>query len=99
MNQTELQVFVKRARQRLIDSIKGFGNVDIPVYDSNSDVWYHAVNITDEKVDIVNPEDVELYHAGDYKAEDFVVTSYYFEELSFNELYDIAQGVAILKDE
>ena len=98
MNQTELNSFVKRARQRLVDSIKGFGEVEIQVYDTNNEVWYYAVNLKDESVDVVMPEDIEIYQSGDYKESDFIVTSYYYDELTFNELYDIAQGVAILKE-
>ena len=99
MNQTELNSFVKRARQRLVDSIKGFGEVKIQVYDTSNEVWYYAVNLKDESVDVVMPEDIEIYQSGDYKESDFIVTSYYYDELTFNELYDIAQGVAILKEE
>lgn len=99
MNKVELESFVKRARQRLIDSIKGYGNVEIPVYDYNGEIWYYAVNITDEKVSIVLPPDLEIYRSGFYSKEDFVVTSYDLDELSFNELYDIAFGVALLEEE
>ena len=99
MNQTELRAFVKRARQRLVDSIKGFGKVEIQVYDTNNEVWYYAVELKDECVDVVMPADIEIYQSGDYKESDFIVTPYYYDELTFNELYDIAQGVAILKEE
>ena len=99
MNKVELESFVKRARQRLVDSIKGYGNVEIPVYDYNGEIWYYAVNITDEKVDIVLQPDLEIYRSGFYSEGDFIVTSYYFDELSFNELYDIAFGVALLDEE
>lgn len=99
MNKVELENFAKRARQRLVDSIKGYGNVEIPVYDYNGEIWYYAVNITDEKVDVVLPADLDIYRSGFYSEGDFVVTSYYFDELSFNELYDIAFGVALLEEE
>ena len=48
------------------------------------------MNITDEKVSIVLPPDLEIYRSGFYSKDDFVVTSYDLDELSFNELYDIA---------
>lgn len=99
MNQVELIAFAKRARQRLIDSIKGYGNVEIPVFDYNGKVWYYAVNITDEHVSIVLPPDLEIYRYGFYSKDDFVVTSYDLDELSFNELYDISFGVALLEEE
>ena len=99
MNQVELISFAKRARQLLIDSIKVYGNVEIPVFDYNGEVLYYAVNITDEKVSIVLPPDLEIYRSGFYSKDDFVVTSYDLEELSFNELYDVAFGVALLDEE
>lgn len=99
MNKVELKNFAENARKRLISSIQGVGKVEIPVYDYNGEIWYYAVNITEEKVDVVLPPDLEIYQSGIYSEEDFVVTSYDFEELSFNELYDVAFGVALLEEE
>ena len=99
MNQVELIAFAKRARQRLVDNIKGFGKVNIPVYDSSNEVWYQVMVITDDGVEIVMTEDVETFISGNYDENDFVSSFEDFDTLTFNELYDIALGVALLEEE